>query len=843
MSKKISLNPKYTNNSGNSWSTTTYNSLEYHISTNKYHSTNSSLKCEFTTPYDNIDVVIEIGSSSEKSYDWCYVGKLDNSSPSYDSNYLDRISGYTTGSSNPIFKTVTINVAKAGTHFLIIGYSKDGSGSYGNDCGYFRLVTTEVDSLKTQPYIYCGTKTTVSEEPIKFTKTNVSYGSDGNRNWGEYQGSNKDYLWQTSTGDSGYKTAKISFATLSDNTIVTLKYDVFWRFTDENFTVSELDSTNSFVSENGPCSKKVTKEITVPKAGEHFITIGYQSNHFNSTYAYVGFSGTNVVTNVKTLVPESILANNKDIDEVYVGSELIWMKSSYLWADAPYLYNITWSKQLNGGQRVSYNQMSYSKFDNSRTIIPGDNVDIYNKTYYGFNIKDLVKNGYMYLRPYATGMDISVIPNPVDMDMRHNYQQGSESCKYLKINPKLEKETTSLKRMFNYFGSRVRTDTDTNFPVFNAQPIYEHKACNIVGLDRLNTDNITDMDSMFYKARVVGNLDFSNWNTSKVTNMSYMFYGSQGKNRCKFSNEYLLENYSYLTGLNNWNLQSVQDMHYMFNSSTYYDFQDKELTWNTYNANDMSYMFANCNAYNFPKLSFDTRNVTNMSYMFRQFVSYNDLKLNFTDTSKVTDMSGMFGFCNADESNYYINDFNFSYLNYHGDADISCLDTSNVVNAHDMFNGCKYITPDKIKNIRLPKATNIKNMFRYAYMGGWDFVNNKIAYIDTIDLSSFDLGSINGPYFTPIRHAFAFGGAPNWANDGKPINTYIGNLILDNWKCFANYSSDIKMTLSDSPFYGCHVTYCYMRGCNSNTKAKIKQMLGLNTYNSTYSSCSYFIED
>lgn len=841
MSKKISLNPKYTNDSGNSWSTTTYNSLEYHISTNKTSSSVSTLKCEFTTPYDNIDVVIEIGSSSEKNYDWCYVGELDSYGSSYDSNYLDRISGRQSNN-NPLFKTVTINVAKAGTHFLIIGYRKDGSGSYGDDCGYFRLVTTEVDGLKHDPYIYCGTKTTVvSEEPIRFTKTNVSYGSDGNRNWSEYQGSNKDYLWETSTGDSGYKTAKISFTTLSDNTIVTLKYDVFWRFTDEKFTVSELDSTNSFVSENGPCNKKVTKEITVPKAGEHFITIGYKSSYFNGTYVYIGFSGTNVVTNTRTLVPESILVNNKDIDEVYVGSELIWNKSITLWSTNPYLYNITWGKQPGVGQTVSYERMAYDKFDNSRKIISGDNN--YTKTYYGFNVKDLLKNGYMYVRPYAKTMDMSKIPNPVDMYSRHNYQNGSWSCQYLKINPKLKKETTSLERMFNGFGSNISTNVNTSFPVFDVQLIYEHKACNIVGLDKLNTDNITYMGYMFTGARVVGNLDFSNWDTSKVTNMSYMFWNADGKNRCKYNNEYLLENYSYLTGLNNWNLQSVNDMSYMFNSSNYYDFQDKELTWNTSNVTDMNCMFADCNAYNFPKLSFDTRNVTNMSYMFKKFNSYNDLKLNFTDTSKVTDMSGMFEFCNTDDSsnNQYISNYSFSYLNYHGDADISCLDTSNVVNAHDMFNGCKYITPDMIKNIRLPKATNIRNMFRYAYMGGWDFANNKTAYIDTIDLSSFDLGSI--PSFNSMARAFAFGGARVWNNDEERINTYIGNLILDNWKCFQSYTNhDFTLPKGIYPFLGCHVTYCYMRGCNDNTKIVLKKMLGLN---STYAgaSCKYFIED
>ena len=223
MSKKISLNPKYTNNSGNSWSKTTYNSLEYHISTNKTSSSVSTLKCEFTTPYDNIDVVVEIGSSSENNYDWCYIGKLDDSDAAH-YNYLDRISGRQSNN-NPLFKTVTINVAKAGTHFLIIGYQKDNSGSYGNDCGYFRLVTTEVDSLKPDPYIYCGTKTTVSEEPIKFTKTNISNGQNGQRNWIDYEGTSKDYLWQAAVGDdNSTKTAKISFTTSNDNATIILKY-------------------------------------------------------------------------------------------------------------------------------------------------------------------------------------------------------------------------------------------------------------------------------------------------------------------------------------------------------------------------------------------------------------------------------------------------------------------------------------------------------------------------------------------------------------------------------------------------------------------------------------------
>ena len=692
MSKKISLNPKYTNNSGNSWSTTTYNGLEYHISTNKTSSSVSTLKCEFTTPYDNIDIVIEIGSSSENNFDWCYVGKLNYFSASYDSNYLDRISGRQSNN-NPLFKTVTINVAKAGTHFLIIGYRKDGSGSYGNDCGYFRLVTTEVDSTEPNKYIYCGTKTTVvSEEPIRFTKKNVSYGSGGSRNWSEYQGSNKDYLWEAAVGDNGYKTAKISFTTLSDNTIVTLKYDVFWRFTDERFTVSELDSTKSFVSENGPCSKKVTKEIMVPKAGEHFITIGYESSYFNGTYAYVGFSGTNVVTNTRTLVPESILANNINIDEVYVGSELIWEKSKYLWTNKPSL-NINFYKQYHEDKynKVTWQSRKYDKYIEDKTIIKGG-TSSYTNTTYGFEINDLIKNGYLYGDNYGNVIDMSAFPNPVNMDYRYctffNYSSSfsGTDIRFLKINSKLNKETNSLEGVFKNVGQN-------NSDIFDEPLINEHKACNIIGLDKMNTYNITNMSNMFTYTRIVGNLDFSNWDTSKVIDMTYMFCYSNGSNK----NSDYIENYSYLTGLNNWNLQNVQDMHSMFSNSKYYYFQDKELAWNTSNVTNMAFMFDKCNAYNFPKLNFDTSNVTNMAFMFRMFKSNNDLDLNFTDTSKVTNMYYMFSGCGALTK-----------------LDLSKWDVSHVTRMDGMFSGCGALTKLDLSKWDVSNITD-DSMYSFVY--------------------------------------------------------------------------------------------------------------------------------
>lgn len=820
---KISLNSHVNSLSGDSWTSQTINSIKYFVSQNKTSSSVSSIKCSFTTPYDNINVVVEIGSSSENNYDWCYVGKLDDSSAAYD-NYLDRISGIINNA--PKFKTVTINVAKAGTHFLIIGYRKDGSGNVANDCGYFRLITTEVEKPK-HSYIYCGTKKIL--EPIEFSKDN-DYGTG----FGEYTGSDERLQWKNKyAGNNSNRRSRISFTTTSDNITLTLIYERYFNANGDKFVASSIDGSltftrNDYVYIAGAGQGVVTKEITVPKAGEHYIDIGYVLINSRS-YIHVGFSGSNIILNAAT--PESILANNKDISEVYVGSELIWKKTNYLWTNQQYLNNISFYKKSNGiGDKVTFGSKKYDKYVKDRTIIPGGTSD-YTKTTYGFVVDDLIKNGYLFCNNYGNVSDMSAFPNPVDMYHRYSTQNSSHNIKFLKINPKINKETTSLLDAFEFIGHDNRDTFDE--PLIN-----EHKACNIIGLDKLNTYNITNMKEMFNSTRIVGNLDFSNWSTSKVTYMAYMFNNSNGSNKNYNGAKNNIENYSYLTGLNNWNLQSVTNMTYMFYNSKYYNFQDKELAWNTSNVTDMSYMFAYCNAYNFPKLSFDTRNVTNMAYMFKGFESYNDLKLNFTDTSKVTDMSNMFAYYNRSNSggNYY-----FSYLNYHGNADISCLDTSNVVNAENMFCGCKYITPDMIKNIRLPKATNIRNMFNYAYMGGWDFVNNNTTYIDTIDLSGFDLSYINS--FAWMRHAFAFGGYKEYNYDTESINTYINNLILDNWKCFKDNDYELDIYLDYSPFYGCQVTYCYMRGCTYNTKRKIKQMLGFNGSSNTNSSCKYFIED
>ena len=84
---------------------------------------------------------------------------------------------------------------------------------------------------------------------------------------------------------------------------------------------------------------------------------------------------------------------------------------------------------------------------------------------------------------------------------------------------------------------------------------------SILGLDKLNTSNVTTMASMFNSAgynATTFNLDLSNWDTSKVTSMTDMFYNA-GYNATT----------SFNLDLSNLNTSNVTSMRGMFNSAGY----------------------------------------------------------------------------------------------------------------------------------------------------------------------------------------------------------------------------------------------------------------------------------
>jgi surface protein len=88
--------------------------------------------------------------------------------------------------------------------------------------------------------------------------------------------------------------------------------------------------------------------------------------------------------------------------------------------------------------------------------------------------------------------------------------------------------------------------------------------------------------------------------------------------------------------------------------------------------------------------------------------------LNETDTSKITDLSMMFCYCESLTS-----------------LDLSNFDTGNITNMSSMFHGCISLTSLDLSNFKTGKVTNMDYMFHYC------------ENLQTLDLSSFDTSKVN----------------------------------------------------------------------------------------------------
>ena len=123
----------------------------------------------------------------------------------------------------------------------------------------------------------------------------------------------------------------------------------------------------------------------------------------------------------------------------------------------------------------------------------------------------------------------------------------------------------------------------------------------IEGIENLNTEEVTNMGSMFSGCHVLNPLDVSNFDTQNVEDMSEMFVSCM---KLKSLN------------VSNFDTQKVKNMSSMFyncNSLTSLDVSN----FNTQNVENMSYMFSCCEGLNSLDLSkFDTQKVTNMNSMF-----------------------------------------------------------------------------------------------------------------------------------------------------------------------------------------------------------------------------------
>ena len=155
----------------------------------------------------------------------------------------------------------------------------------------------------------------------------------------------------------------------------------------------------------------------------------------------------------------------------------------------------------------------------------------------------------------------------------------------------------------------------------------------IEGIENLNTEEVTNMGSMFSGCYYLTSLDVSNFNTQNVEDMSDMFVSCMNLKSLNVSN---------------FDTQKVKDISKMFyncNSLTSLDVSN----FDTQKVENMRGMFSNCKSLITLDLSkFDTQNVTNMS---RMFWNSSALKTIYVSdkfvTTKVSSGSEMFKDCTS----------------------------------------------------------------------------------------------------------------------------------------------------------------------------------------------------
>lgn len=157
--------------------------------------------------------------------------------------------------------------------------------------------------------------------------------------------------------------------------------------------------------------------------------------------------------------------------------------------------------------------------------------------------------------------------------------------------------------------------------------------------------------------------------------------------------------------------------------------------------------------------SFDTSKVTNMHGMFYNMGSLNNINLSSFNTSNVTNMSEMF----------YMPVTKPPISN----LDLSSFNTSNVTNMFRMFQGMSNLVNLNIQSFDTKKVTNMISMFYSAFM---DPQNS------TLDLSSFDTRNVTDMggmfFFSKLKTIYASPSFVTTAITASPNNPFMNNTNL-----------------------------------------------------------------
>lgn len=265
-------------------------------------------------------------------------------------------------------------------------------------------------------------------------------------------------------------------------------------------------------------------------------------------------------------------------------------------------------------------------------------------------------------------------------------------------------------------------------------------------LDYLNTSEVENMGSMFYKCTSLETLDLSSFNTEKVTNMLAMFEGSMSLRTIKLPKGFIGSNVTDLNrmfrgcasltelDLSGSNAEKVKNMGNMFDGCV--ALSNLNLSgFKTGSVTDMRYLFSSCQSLESLDLSgFNTENVSSMVSMFSHCSSLRSLDLSSFNTSKVIDMNLMFYMCTNLES-----------------IDLSSFDTENLQQMAHMFYSCTKLEMLDLSSFATPNMTSMLSAFQYCKNLKTIYVTSAFTTDKVTEGPYAFAGCVNLPNFNPDK--------------------------------------------------------------------------------------------
>ena len=290
----------------------------------------------------------------------------------------------------------------------------------------------------------------------------------------------------------------------------------------------------------------------------------------------------------------------------------------------------------------------------------------------------------------------------------------------------------------SFFGNLTKLETITGLEYLNTENVTNmncmfFNCSSLTSLDvtHFNTANVTDMNCMFFNCSSLTSLDVTHFNTANVTDMTSMFSNCSSLtsldvthfNTAKVTNmTNMFSDCSSLTSLDvtHFNTAKVTNMSSMFYSCS--SLASLDVThFNTANVTNMSYMFYSCSSLTSLDVThFNTAKVTNMRFMFSLCSSLISLDVTHFNTENVTNMRNMFSGCSAllsldvrnfNTANVADMTFMFSICSSLTSLDVTNFNTANVTNMGYMFNGCSALTSLYLTNFNTEKVTSMGRMF------------------------------------------------------------------------------------------------------------------------------------